>query len=281
MTDSWRAMPRHPRQDAGTPRRTRAHQTRSPSSSAAATPELAAEIIFDEGLGDLFVIRNAGQVTSDSVLGSLEYAVGILDVPLIIVLGHDECGAVAAAIACTAADARGPAPAHREDHRRHRPVGASRRRHAAPSTPRRRRRRSRPGPPRTNHRATAGGSEIISAAVADGTLAIVGANYQLARGTRHATHRRGQYRREGISTVTAEDFRIEHDTMGEVRVPASPSTVPRPSARWRTSRSRAPGLSRPRLSRWRASSAQPRWRMASSASSIRRSRTPSSPLPTR
>ena len=56
---------------------------------------LAAEIIFDKGLGDLFVIRNAGQVISDSVIGSLEYAVAVLHVPLIIVLGHDSCGAVA------------------------------------------------------------------------------------------------------------------------------------------------------------------------------------------
>src|SRR3954462_9504017 len=59
---------------------------------------LAAEIIFDKGLGDLFVVRNAGQVISDSVIGSLEYAVAVLKVPLIVVLGHDECGAVRAAI---------------------------------------------------------------------------------------------------------------------------------------------------------------------------------------
>jgi carbonic anhydrase len=55
---------------------------------------LAAEMIFDAGLGDLFVIRNAGQVMAETILGSLEYAVEVLDVPLILVLGHDECGAV-------------------------------------------------------------------------------------------------------------------------------------------------------------------------------------------
>src|SRR6218665_600878 len=59
---------------------------------------LSAEIIFDVGLGDAFVVRNAGQVISESVVGSLEYAVGSLGVPLILVLGHDECGAVRAAI---------------------------------------------------------------------------------------------------------------------------------------------------------------------------------------
>lgn len=58
---------------------------------------LAAEIIFDLGLGDAFVVRTAGQVIDNSVLGSLEYAVGELEVPLIMVLGHDSCGAVTAA----------------------------------------------------------------------------------------------------------------------------------------------------------------------------------------
>lgn len=57
---------------------------------------LAAEIIFDLGLGDVFVVRTAGQVIDDAVLGSLEYSVGVLGVPLIVVLGHDSCGAVTA-----------------------------------------------------------------------------------------------------------------------------------------------------------------------------------------
>ncbi|NDC48870.1 MAG: carbonic anhydrase [Micrococcales bacterium] len=57
---------------------------------------LSAEIIFDVGLGDLFVVRNAGQVIAETILGSLEYAVEVLGVPLILVLGHDECGAIRA-----------------------------------------------------------------------------------------------------------------------------------------------------------------------------------------
>ncbi|MDQ0733987.1 carbonic anhydrase [Arthrobacter agilis] len=57
---------------------------------------LAAEIIFDLGLGDAFVVRTAGQVIDDAVLGSLEYSVAVLGVPLIVVLGHDSCGAVTA-----------------------------------------------------------------------------------------------------------------------------------------------------------------------------------------
>jgi carbonic anhydrase len=55
-------------------------------------------MIFDVGLGDLFVVRNAGQVMAETILGSLEFAVEVLEVPLILVLGHDECGAVKAAI---------------------------------------------------------------------------------------------------------------------------------------------------------------------------------------
>ena len=56
------------------------------------------EIVFDEGLGDLFVIRNAGHIVDNAVLGSAEYAVGHLNVPLIVVLGHSSCGAVKAAV---------------------------------------------------------------------------------------------------------------------------------------------------------------------------------------
>jgi carbonic anhydrase len=56
------------------------------------------EILFSKRLGDLFVIRNAGNVIDDVVLGSLEYAVSHLDVRLIIVLGHEKCGAVTATV---------------------------------------------------------------------------------------------------------------------------------------------------------------------------------------
>lgn len=57
---------------------------------------LAAEVIFDQGLGDMFVVRTAGHVIDEAVMGSLEYAVGELGTPLVIVLGHDSCGAVTA-----------------------------------------------------------------------------------------------------------------------------------------------------------------------------------------
>lgn len=56
------------------------------------------ELLFDQGFGDLFVIRVAGNIIDDDVIGSVEYAVGHLDTPLVAVLGHECCGAVTAAI---------------------------------------------------------------------------------------------------------------------------------------------------------------------------------------
>jgi carbonic anhydrase len=60
---------------------------------------VAAEIIFDQGLGDVFVVRTAGHVLDTTVIGSIEYGVDVLGASLIVVLGHDSCGAVAAATA--------------------------------------------------------------------------------------------------------------------------------------------------------------------------------------
>src|SRR6266481_3748604 len=70
------------------------------------------EMVFDEGLGDLFVLRVAGNVINDEGLGSIEYAVDHLAVRLIVVLGHQRCGAVKAAKDTIAAN--GKAPAHIE-----------------------------------------------------------------------------------------------------------------------------------------------------------------------
>ena len=58
---------------------------------------VAAEIIFDQGLGDTFVVRTAGHVLDTTVIGSIEYGIGVLDARLVVVLAHDSCGAVAAA----------------------------------------------------------------------------------------------------------------------------------------------------------------------------------------
>lgn len=56
------------------------------------------EIIFDQGLGDLFVVRVAGNVATEIEIGSLEYGAEHLHVPLLVVLGHESCGAVTAAV---------------------------------------------------------------------------------------------------------------------------------------------------------------------------------------
>lgn len=183
--DVWREMvrgnerfvagePQHPRQDVE--RRSELAGGQEPHAAlfGCSDSRLAAEIIFDKGLGDLFVVRNAGQVISDSVIGSLEYAVAVLRVPLILVLGHDACGAVQAAIDQAGADA--PAlPVHI------RSLIAP----IAPAVAR------VPGHDpsevgREHLRDTVAElleqSELISDAVAAGTLAVVGANYRLDEG---------------------------------------------------------------------------------------------------
>lgn len=86
----------HPRQDAA--RRAELVSGQHPFAAilGCGDSRLAAEIIFDLGLGDAFVVRTAGQVLDDAVLGSLEYSAAELEIPLIMVLGHDSCGAVTA-----------------------------------------------------------------------------------------------------------------------------------------------------------------------------------------
>ncbi|WP_030751719.1 carbonic anhydrase [Streptomyces griseus] len=89
--------PEHPNQDAA--RRTELAPGQDPFAVilGCSDSRLAAEIIFDRGLGDLFVVRTAGHVLGPEVLGSVEYATSILGARLVVVLGHDSCGAVAAA----------------------------------------------------------------------------------------------------------------------------------------------------------------------------------------
>ncbi|MFE3583591.1 carbonic anhydrase [Streptomyces vinaceus] len=89
--------PEHPNQDAA--RRTETAPSQQPFAVVfgCSDSRLAAEIIFDRGLGDLFVVRTAGHVAGTEVLGSIEFGVSVLNAPLVVVLGHDSCGAVAAA----------------------------------------------------------------------------------------------------------------------------------------------------------------------------------------
>ncbi|MDY0107049.1 MAG: carbonic anhydrase [Giesbergeria sp.] len=63
-----------------------------------ADSRVAPELLFDQGLGDLFVVRLAGNFVNDDALASMEYAVQYLGVPLVVVLGHSHCGAISAAV---------------------------------------------------------------------------------------------------------------------------------------------------------------------------------------
>lgn len=175
--------PQHPRQDVDRRAELAGHQAPHAALFGCSDSRLAAEIIFDKGLGDLFVVRNAGQVISDSVIGSLEYAVAVLKVPLILVLGHDECGAVAAAI--TAVDSDAPAlPMHIQGLVDQIMPAVDRVRLAAGATDASGVDAMEVG--REHLRDTVGAllasSELISDEVAAGTLAIVGANYRLREG---------------------------------------------------------------------------------------------------
>jgi carbonic anhydrase len=176
--------PSHPRQDVE--RRAALAHSQSPIAAlfGCSDSRLAAEIIFDKGIGDLFVVRNAGQVISSSVIGSLEYAVGVLEVPLIVVLGHDSCGAVQAAI-----DSVGPDAVTLPPHISSlisQIVPAIRRVAGVPEGV------VEPGSVeshdvgREHLRDTIAeliaSSELISDAIAAGRLAIVGANYRLLEG---------------------------------------------------------------------------------------------------
>jgi carbonic anhydrase len=91
--------PEHPNQDAARRAETAPVQRPFAVLFGCSDSRLAAEIIFDRGLGDLFVVRTAGHVTGTEVLGSIEYGVAVLGCPLVVVLGHDSCGAVGAACA--------------------------------------------------------------------------------------------------------------------------------------------------------------------------------------
>jgi carbonic anhydrase len=70
------------------------------------------ELIFDRGLGDLFIVRTAGEVLDHAVLGSLQYGVAELKIPVLMVLGHEKCGAVKATIEAVESNAEGEADIH-------------------------------------------------------------------------------------------------------------------------------------------------------------------------
>jgi carbonic anhydrase len=98
----------HPGQTAE--RRTELANTQHPFAAIVSCSDsrVPPEIVFDQGLGDLFIVRVAGNVINDEGLGSIEYAVDHLGARLIVVLGHQSCGAVKAAKETIAAKSKAP-----------------------------------------------------------------------------------------------------------------------------------------------------------------------------
>jgi carbonic anhydrase len=108
-TDPWQRLvagnrrfaagrPRHPHQDPAHRESLVAGQHPIACVLGCADSRVPAELLFDQGLGDLFSVRAVGEVLDDAVVGSIEYAIEHLHVPLVVVLGHSACGAVKAAI---------------------------------------------------------------------------------------------------------------------------------------------------------------------------------------
>jgi len=88
----------HPRTDAARRAELRTGQRPIAAVVGCADSRVPVEVVFDQGLGDLFSVRVAGNVASQVVVGSIEYAVEVLGVRVVVVLGHEQCGAVQAAL---------------------------------------------------------------------------------------------------------------------------------------------------------------------------------------
>jgi carbonic anhydrase len=88
------------KKDVGEKRRTELAKGQRPFAIilSCADSRVPPEIVFDQGLGDLFVLRVAGNISEPYVIGSIEYGVEVLKAPLIVVVGHESCGAVDAAL---------------------------------------------------------------------------------------------------------------------------------------------------------------------------------------
>ncbi|RAK36722.1 carbonic anhydrase [Actinoplanes lutulentus] len=102
--------PRHPHQNLARVRETAAGQDPFVIVLGCADSRVSPEVLFDQGVGDIFDNRVAGNIVDDLLLGSIEYAVEEFVPPLIVVLGHERCGAVAATL--NAVRTGGTAPGH-------------------------------------------------------------------------------------------------------------------------------------------------------------------------
>jgi carbonic anhydrase len=167
----------HPNQDADRRYQVEAGQRPFAVLFGCSDSRLAAEIIFDRGLGDLFVVRTAGHVVGPEVLGSIEYGVSVLQTPLVAVLGHDSCGAIAATLAARD-DGATPAGYMRDivervmpsvlaaDHEGHSDPGLVMAEHVRYSVD-----------------LLVNRSSVIAEKVAEGACGVVGLSYQLSEGS--------------------------------------------------------------------------------------------------
>jgi carbonic anhydrase len=92
------AKMQHPGQDPEHRLRLAAYQQPFATILTCSDSRVPAEVVFDQGLGDLFVVRVAGNIVDPAVLGSIEYGVDHLGTPLVVVMGHQSCGAVSATL---------------------------------------------------------------------------------------------------------------------------------------------------------------------------------------
>lgn len=177
----------HPQQNAD--RRAQLSSSQAPNAAflGCSDSRVAAEILFDCGLGDLFVVRNIGQIANANTTATMEFAVAELGVAVIVVLAHCSCGAVAAAINQSTSEPQQTSPAIKRELEEIQPsvqqewlsehretpyvdpefidADAVGRRHLG-----------------TTINSLMRSSRIISDAVASGELAIVGCQYQLEEG---------------------------------------------------------------------------------------------------
>ncbi|KLO26711.1 carbonic anhydrase [Mycolicibacter heraklionensis] len=177
--------PSHPSQDVARRAALAAGQKPTAVVFGCGDSRVAAEIIFDQGLGDMFVVRTAGHVIDSAVLGSIEFGVEVLDVPLIVVLGHDSCGAVKATLTALD-DGVVPGGYLRDIVERVTPSILVGRREGLSSVDEFEARH-------VNETVTqlAGRSRIIADQIEQGRLAIVGATYHLADGRVSARYHLG------------------------------------------------------------------------------------------
>jgi carbonic anhydrase len=168
---------RHPRQSPADVRRLASGQRPFVVVLGCADSRVSPEVLFDQGLGDVFGNRVAGNVVDPVVLGSIEYAVAELTPALLLVLGHERCGAVTAAVSALSTGRSAPGS-----------IGAivEALRPAVEAT------RDQPGDQVENavranvrHQASllTAQSTIVRSAVAAGTLRVVGARYDLDTAT--------------------------------------------------------------------------------------------------